>query len=206
MLNRRAALGFRLRCPEADSPARFKIMNERGGILIIEDDADVLRAARIALELHAKRVELAASPEGLERRLQNNVFDAVLLDMNFVSGVRDGNAGLDALVRIQSFDPSLAVVLMTAFGGVALAVESLKRGAVDFILKPWRNDKLLAAMSAAMNITHSRRQAQTQQLDALERGAIERALARHEGNISLAASELGLSRPALYRRISKHGL
>ena len=206
MLNRRAALGFRLRCPEADSPARFKIMNERGGILIIEDDADVLRAARIALELHAKRVELAASPEGLERRLQNDVFDAVLLDMNFVSGVRDGNAGLDALVRIQSFDPSLAVVLMTAFGGVALAVESLKRGAVDFILKPWRNDKLLAAMSAAMNITHSRRQAQTQQLDALERDAIERALARHEGNISLAASELGLSRPALYRRISKHGL
>ncbi len=181
-------------------------MNERGGILIIEDDADVLRAARIALELHAKRVELAASPEGLERRLQNDVFDAVLLDMNFVSGVRDGNAGLDALVRIQSFDPSLAVVLMTAFGGVALAVESLKRGAVDFILKPWRNDKLLAAMSAAMNITHSRRQAQTQQLDALERDAIERALARHEGNISLAASELGLSRPALYRRISKHGL
>ena len=206
MLNRRAALGFRLRCPEADSPARFKIMNERGGILIIEDDADVLRAARIALELHAKRVELAASPEGLERLLQNDVFDAVLLDMNFVSGVRDGNAGLDALVRIQSFDPSLAVVLMTAFGGVALAVESLKRGAVDFILKPWRNDKLLAAMSAAMNITHSRRQAQTQQLDALERDAIERALARHEGNISLAASELGLSRPALYRRISKHGL
>jgi DNA-binding NtrC family response regulator len=85
-------------------------------------------------------------------------------------------------------------------------VEALKRGAADFILKPWRNDKLIAAVSAAANITRSRREKETQHLDAVERSAIERALARHEGNISLAASELGLSRPALYRRMAKHGL
>jgi DNA-binding NtrC family response regulator len=95
---------------------------------------------------------------------------------------------------------------MTAFGGVTLAVEMMKKGAVDFVLKPWRNEKLIAAVLAAANITQTRRKAETQQLDALERSAIERALARHSGNISLTAAALGLSRAALYRRMSKYGL
>ncbi len=159
-------------------------------ILIAEDDADVLRAARIALAPHAARVETVSTVDGLDQILGSAPFDVVLLDMNFVSGERSGGDGLNALARTQAFDPCLAVVLMTAYGGVALAVEALKRSAADFILKPWRNDKLIAAVAAAANITRSRR----------------RALARHEGNISLAASELGLSRPALYRRMAKHGL
>jgi len=175
-------------------------------ILIAEDDADVLRAARIALAPHAARVETVSTVDGLDQILGSAPFDVVLLDMNFVSGERSGGDGLNALARTQAFDPCLAVVLMTAYGGVALAVEALKRGAADFILKPWRNDKLIAAVTAAANITRSRRDKETQHLDAVERSAIERALARHEGNISLAASELGLSRPALYRRMTKHGL
>jgi DNA-binding NtrC family response regulator len=126
--------------------------------------------------------------------------------MNFVAGQRDGGAGLDALSRIQAFDPCLAVILMTAYGGVALAVEALKRGAVDFILKPWANDKLIAAVAAAATITSMRRRAETPALDTLERNAIERTLVHHGGNISLAADSLGLSRPALYRRMVKHGL
>jgi DNA-binding NtrC family response regulator len=89
---------------------------------------------------------------------------------------------------------------------VTLAVESLKQGAVDFVLKPWHNEKLVAAVTAAVAITRNRRSAETLQLDALERNAIERALARHEGNISSAAAALGLSRAALYRRMAKHGL
>jgi two-component system response regulator RegA len=175
-------------------------------ILIAEDDADVLRAARIALAPHAARVETIRTVDALDQILASGPFDVVLLDMNFVSGERSGGDGLNALARTQAFDPCLAVVLMTAYGGVALAVEALKRGAADFILKPWRNDKLIAAAAAAANITRSRREKETQHLDAVERSAIERALARHEGNISLAASELGLSRPALYRRMAKHGL
>ena len=181
-------------------------MSAGASILIAEDDADVLRAARIALMPFADRVESLSSVDGLDELLTSATFDVVLLDMNFVSGERSGGEGLNALARIRAFDPSLAVVLMTAYGGVALAVDALKRGAADFILKPWRNDKLIAAVAAAANITRSRREKEAPHLDAVERSTIERALARHDGNISLAAAELGLSRPALYRRMAKHGL
>lgn len=181
-------------------------MNPPGAILIIEDDADVRRAARIALAPHFEKIELAASPDGLETTLAAQAFDVALVDMNFMAGERYGNQGLNALARIQAVDKSLAVVLMTAYGGVVLAVEALKRGAADFILKPWHNDKLLAAVTAAAQITRTRRQNESLDLDALERGAIERALNQCGGNISQAATALGLTRPALYRRMTKHGL
>jgi two-component system, response regulator RegA len=179
---------------------------EDATVLIVEDDADVQRAARIALAGSCKVVEVLDGPAGLETRLEALSFDVVLLDMNFVAGERSGAAGLDVLVRLQELDTSLAVVLMTAYGGVSLAVEALKRGATDFVLKPWRNDKLIAAVGTAAAATRRRRKAETLNLETLERGAIERALLQHGGNISLAAAALGLSRPALYRRMSKHGL
>ena len=182
-------------------------MSTGGAVLVVEDDADVRRSARIALTGHVASVELIEAADArLEEKLAASTFDVVLLDMNFVAGERSGAAGLDALARIQSVDPTLAVVLMTAYGGVSLAVDALKKGAVDFVLKPWRNEKLIAAVAAAAVITQTRRKAETQQLDALERSAIERALARHAGNISLTAAALGLSRAALYRRMSKYGL
>lgn len=175
-------------------------------VLIVEDDADVRHCARIALMASASRIIDLPSPAGLGSALDPPGFEAVLLDMNFIAAERSGAAGLDALAQIQNIDPTLAVVLMTAYGGVSLAVESLKRGAADFILKPWRNDKLVAAVTAAAEATRSRRSQEVVQLDVLERGAIESALARYRGNISLAAAALGLSRAALYRRIAKHGL
>jgi DNA-binding NtrC family response regulator len=181
-------------------------MSDCGAILMVEDDADVRRSARIALAPHVERVEMIESAERLEEMLETSTFDVVLLDMNFVTGERSGAAGLNALARVQTLDATLAVVLMTAYGGVSLAVDALKQGAVDFVLKPWRNEKLIAAVTAAAQITQTRRGADRLQLDALERSAIERALARHDGNISLAAAALGLSRAALYRRMSKHGL
>jgi two-component system response regulator RegA len=182
-------------------------MSNAAALLIIEDDADVQRAARIALVGEFKNIDVLAAPDAaLETRLAASTYDAVLLDMNFVAGERSGAAGLDALARIHSFDSSLAVVLMTAYGGVQLAVAALKRGATDFVLKPWHNDKLVAVATAAAESTRRLRAAETQSLDALERGAIERALARAGGNISMAAAALGISRPALYRRMSKHGL
>ena len=181
-------------------------MNTCGAVLVVEDDADVRRSARIALSSFVDRVELLASADTLEEMLAASSYEVVLLDMNFVAGERSGGAGLNALARGQAFDPTLAVVLMTAYGGVLLAVEALKKGAVDFVLKPWRNDKLVAAVTAATRITQTRREADNLPLDALERAAIERVLTRHEGNISTAAAALGLSRAALYRRMSKYGL
>lgn len=181
-------------------------MTQDSIILLIEDDPDVSRSARVALAAWTKRIETLESAGDLESVLRSFAFDAVLLDMNFVAGERAGKAGLDALARIINFDPTLAVVLMTAYGGVSLAVEALKKGAVDFILKPWHNDKLLAAVAAAAEVTRTRRAAELLQLDAVERRTIERALARAQGNISTTASVLGLSRAALYRRMAKYGL
>jgi DNA-binding NtrC family response regulator len=182
-------------------------MNTGSGILIIDDDADVQQAARVALAGEFARVDLMAAPdEGLEARLFDARYHVVLLDMNFVTGERSGTAGLDTLARIQACDSTLAVVLMTAYGGVQLAVAAIKRGAADFVLKPWHNEKLVATVSAAAKATRARREAEAQTLDQLEKDAIERALARAAGNISVAAASLGLSRPALYRRMSKHGL
>ena len=181
-------------------------MIDDAAILIVEDDADVQCAARIALAGTARIIEVLEGPAGLERKLEAVNFDVALLDMNFTAGDRSGAAGLDVLARLRELDASLAVVLMTAYGGVSLAVEALKRGASDFVLKPWHNDKLVASVSSAATATRRRRADDTLNLDKLERGTIERALAQHGGNISLAAAALGLSRPALYRRMSKHGL
>ena len=182
-------------------------MIRAGAVLIIDDDADVLKAARLALARDVERVDTLNSPEGLEAALQACGYDAVLMDMNFVAGDHSGREGLDGLARTIAVDPALSVVLMTVFGGVALAVEALKRGAADFVLKPWRNQNLLEAVEAAASLTRSRRAAgAVLNLDVLERHAIERALARYDGNVSQAAAALGLTRPALYRRIVKHGL
>jgi DNA-binding NtrC family response regulator len=182
-------------------------MNTAGALLIIEDDADVQRAARIVLASQFARIDALPVPdEGLETRLSIGSYDVVLLDMNFIAGDRSGVSGLDVLARIHACDSTLGVVLMTAYGGVQLAVAALKRGAMDFVLKPWHNEKLIAIVNAAAQSTRALRRAEAQTLDQLERGAIERALAKAEGNISLAATALGLSRPALYRRMSKYGL
>jgi len=173
-------------------------------ILIVDDDADVRQAARLALTSHAAYIETASSPGEMMTLLMPERFDCVLLDMNFVLGERSGRAGMDGLEAVRNVDPPLQVVLMTSYGAVSLAVESLKRGAHDFLLKPWRNEALVAAVKAAATNTRTERSGAP--LDVIEKTAIEKALARHGGNIAQAAAMLGLSRPALYRRMSKHGL
>lgn len=177
----------------------------RPRVLIIDDDPDVLKAAAAALTPGAARVDTLASPDGLAERA--GLYDAVLLDMNFTAGERDGATGLDALTQLQAADAALSVVLMTTYGGVALAVQALKRGAADFVLKPWRNEALAEAIGAAAALTVDRRASGAAlNLDDLERRTIMRALALHSGNVSHAAATLGLTRPALYRRMERHGL
>jgi DNA-binding NtrC family response regulator len=174
-------------------------------LLIVDDDPDVLKAAAAALAREAQRVDTAGGPDGLAERAGS--YDAVLLDMNFAAGARSGAEGLDTLDRLHAADPALSVVLMTTYGGVALAVEALKRGAADFILKPWRNEALIEALRAAAALTAERRASGAAlNLDDLERRAIVRALSIYDGNVSHAAQALGLTRPALYRRMERHGL
>ena len=134
-------------------------MAQAGNLLVVDDNSDVLTAARLALAPHFEKVVTLQNPEHLSRTLETLVPDAILLDMNFAPGERTGREGLDWLGRLRVAVPSASVVLMTAFGGVSLAVEALKNGAVDFVLKPWQNDKLIATMSAAVALSRARSKA-----------------------------------------------
>jgi DNA-binding NtrC family response regulator len=179
-------------------------MKRLNAILVIDDKREVHQAVALALQPWVERVESAESPEAVPALMASTRFDCALLDMNFAAGQRSGREGMTALDSIKAADPALAVILMTAYGAVSLAVESLKRGADDFLLKPWRNEALVAAVREAAGRTEAARAGAS--LDSLERSAIASALDRHDGNIAQTAAALGLTRPALYRRIAKHGL
>jgi len=131
-------------------------MANTGLLLIVDDNSDVLTAARLALAPYFEKVVTLQNPDHLVGTLDRFVPDAILLDMNFAPGERTGREGLDWLGRLRVAVPTASVVLMTAFGGVSLAVEALKNGAVDFVLKPWQNDKLVATLSAAVALSKAR--------------------------------------------------
>lgn len=117
-------------------------------ILIIDDDRDVLDALAVLVEDDFAKVVKESSPNRIESILLEN-FDVVLLDMNFSAGINTGNEGLFWLSRIKQLSPSTEIVVMTAYGNIALAVEAIKRGAKDFVLKPWDNEKLLTTLKSA---------------------------------------------------------
>lgn len=122
------------------------------GILIVDDDLDILVSARLFLKQHFQSVAICQDPRELHGIVTQGETDIVMLDMNYRKGTNDGKEGLYWLKFLQETDPTLIVVLMTAFGDVELAVESLKSGATDFILKPWSNEKLLATLNAGWKL------------------------------------------------------
>lgn len=130
-----------------------------GEILVVDDDADVLQAARLLLKPHVASVRTERDPGRIPDLLRETAYDVILLDMNFTRDVTSGQEGFEWLRRIQETDPGVVVVLITAFGGVETAVRALKEGAADFILKPWQNEKLLATVSSAILLSRSRREA-----------------------------------------------
>lgn len=139
-------------------------MKTESHILIVDDDEGVLLAARLALSPFFTQVETSATIIGLDDRIDRDSFDAVLLDMNFQPGANSGRDGLDLLTIFRRLDLNLSVVMMTAYGGVSLAVDTLKRGAVDFVLKPWQNEKLVATITAAVALTRAKREADSLKL------------------------------------------
>lgn len=192
------------RLDRSAGPVYVVAMEMLTSLLVVDDDPDVLQAAELALEGVVGRVDVAATPADLTARLGAGTYECALLDMNFSPGNRGGQEGMAALAEIRAADPTLGVVLVTAYGAVSLAVEGMKAGAADFLLKPWRNDALVAAVCRAAAGTRAARR--TVPLDALERAAIAEALERHDGNVAKVARALGVSRPALYRRMERHGL
>ena len=128
-------------------------------VLVVDDDEGVLVAARLFLKQHIARVETLSDPEALPDLLARESFDVILLDMNFRQDVTGGEEGFRWLGRILEIDSSAVVILMTAYADLDLAVRAIKQGAFDFVGKPWRNEKLLATVSAALALAHSRREA-----------------------------------------------
>ena len=120
-------------------------------ILIIDDDVDILNAAKLLLKRHFQKVEIEKNPEKIPYLLNNFSFDVILLDMNFSRDVNTGNEGFYWLDFILDKKKGQKVILFTAFGGIEMAVRAIKNGASDFILKPWINEKLLETLGSVFN-------------------------------------------------------
>jgi len=127
-----------------------------GNILIVDDNEDLLLAARLFLKQHFSMVHTEQDPEKIPVLLQNENYDVILLDMNFTLDATSGVEGFLWLEKILQIDPSAVVILITAYGDVEIAVKAVKVGATDFVLKPWQNEKLLATLSSALNLRHSK--------------------------------------------------
>jgi DNA-binding NtrC family response regulator len=123
---------------------------KNASILVIDDDTDVLTAVRLLLKTEAKEVVTEKNPENLRWLLTKYSFDVILLDMNFTSSINTGNEGLFWLTKIKEFKSPAAVIMITAYGDIDLAVRSLKEGATDFVVKPWHNEKLLITIREAL--------------------------------------------------------
>lgn len=137
----------------------YPMTNQKTGrILVVDDDTDVLQAAKLFLKQHVANVDTEKNPESIPNLLKNYNYDLILLDMNFTEDVSSGKEGFRWMKKIQEIDPSLAIVLITAYGDVEKAVKAVKMGATDFVLKPWQNEKLLATVNAALNLTETRRE------------------------------------------------
>jgi len=130
----------------------------QAGILIVDDDEDILHAARLLLKRNFSHVETTTDPNRIPAILASESLDAILLDMNFTRDVTSGQEGFDWLARILQIDPDSVVIMITAYGDAETAVRAIKSGATDFVIKPWQNEKLLATVIAGARLRRSRRE------------------------------------------------
>lgn len=131
-------------------------MPKQGTVIIVDDNRAILTAVELLLTKHFEKVITLNSPKMLITTLRENPqTDIILLDMNFTSGINTGNEGFYWLNQIKSFDADIQVVLFTAYGDIELAIRAIRDGAMDFILKPWDNDQLVAKLLSAYNLRHS---------------------------------------------------
>lgn len=129
----------------------------KGNILIVDDDRDVLETARMFLKQEVSSLTIEENPTKLLDLLEKEDFDVILLDMNFSKGINDGEEGFHWLNQILRVDPQAVVILITAYGEVDLAVKAMKLGATDFILKPWKNQKLLGTILSSIQLRQSKK-------------------------------------------------
>ena len=192
-------------------------------VLVIDDNSAVLSTLRIVLKSCFSTVVAVADPKLIPALISQGDVDAVLLDMNFGSDRLDGQDGLFWLDRIMNrsgLDNPPAVVMITAFGDISLAVQSLKKGASDFIQKPWDNNDLVTKLTEAIEKRDARareaqdsvadaagsEQEETSTLEEMEIQAIRRVLEQSDRNLTMAAEKLGVSRQTLYNKMKRYGI
>jgi DNA-binding NtrC family response regulator len=133
-------------------------MSQNGArVLVADDQPDVLEALRLLLKGEQFQVETAGSPAGVLHAVNEREFDAVLMDLNYARDTTSGREGLDLLRSVLDADPFLPVVVMTAWGSVEGAVEAMRRGARDYIEKPWDNARLVATLRTQVELSRALR-------------------------------------------------
>jgi len=133
---------------------------ERSRVLIADDQADVREALRLLLKAEGYFTETVSNPAAVLESLQETEFDVVLMDLNYQRDTTSGQEGMDLLSRIQALDSKLPIVVMTAWGSVELAVEAMRRGARDFIQKPWDNQRLISILRTQVDLLRTMRLAE----------------------------------------------
>src|SRR5271154_5381135 len=128
-------------------------------ILLADDQADIRDALRLLLKREGYETQAVASPAEALSAIEAREFDAVLMDLNYARDTTSGQEGLDLLTRIQQIDATLPVIVMTAWGSVEVAVEAMRRGARDFLQKPWENTRLLTILRTQIDLRQALRQA-----------------------------------------------
>lgn len=131
--------------------------NIEGKILVVDDDAGVLSAANLLLKRHFKQVDTEKNPLRIPYWVNSGGYDVILLDMNFTRDINSGKEGFEWLDKILDLDPTISVVLFTAYGDVEMAVRAIKLGAKDFVLKPWKNEKLVETLRNALEIAKEKK-------------------------------------------------
>ena len=182
-------------------------------IIVVDDNEAILRSLRTVLSHEFKTIVTVSSPVLLPALLRNGDVDLVLLDMNFGTGKQGGGEGLFWLDRKNP----PAVILITAFGDIGLAVSSLKKGATDFIVKPWDNENLIQTLTYVLERCAESDESEISSvaeslvshpctLEDMERQFIAEVLKEKKGNLTLVAQQLDISRQTLYNKMRKYGL
>ena len=198
-------------------------------VLIVDDERSVTDGIRHLLSAHGLVGVGAMTPAEALMLAGSQAFEVALIDLNFEKGQTSGRQGLELVTALRSLRPSLPVIVMTAWGSMELVLDALKRGARDFIEKPWDPSRLVGAIRSQIEIGHAVRRVTELEAEVRElRGAsasldsggplsemrlldvegvlVKQAMEKYQGNISRAARALGLSRSALYRRLERHNI
>jgi len=196
-------------------------------VLVADDQPDVIDAVRLLLDPEGMVVIAAATPAAAIEAVRQTAIHAALVDLNFEPGRTNGDQGMDLMARLHQTDPLIPITVMTASSSIGLALEAMRRGAKDFVEKPFDEARLVSTLRSQAELCQALRRIadleaqlaamttggvppaanfEAMRLREVEGQLVRTAMQKARGNVSRAARALGLSRSALYRRLERHGL